>query len=156
MISTTLLCIATLFNISPQDKTLKEVDKAFKTLKLNKSSTLLIGSMIAVESRFQPEAISFANAKGLLQLTDIGVEEVRRVNPKCVRENYNIWDSFDNIKISTCFVDYLYDIYNNREEVLIHYNSGSRDIEKYRKGLNINYETSNYLNKINRIINKCK
>ncbi len=67
--------------ISPYDELIKE---GAKSLNLD---WMLLASLVYQESKFDPEAQSWAGAKGLMQLTDISIEQYRVEDPFNPEEN---------------------------------------------------------------------
>lgn len=106
----------------------------------------LIVALIATESAFKPEARSRANAKGLMQLTPIAVEEARRQGCD-VRGELEV--PRVNVRIGVCFFKYLLTYYGgNATLALAHYNGGGRAVAPLRKMSATNKETANYITKI--------
>ena len=83
----------------------------------------LIASVIAVESNFDPKAVSRKNARGLMQLLP---ETADRLGVK------NIFDPQENIDAGTRYLKELLQIYNNDLVLtLAAYNAGTDSVQKY-------------------------
>lgn len=94
----------------------------------------LVTSIIKVESKFDKDATSIKNAKGLMQISSItgkwAAEELGI-------ENYNddlLYDPETNIKIGCWYIDKLRTQFNNNLELVIaSYNGGSGNVSKWLK-----------------------
>lgn len=120
----------------------------------------LVASIINVESKYDKNALSIKNAKGLMQIgssTGIWASEVLKINP------YNeqmLFDPDTNIRIGTWYLNQLNKEFdNNLELVLAAYNAGSGNVNKWlldreysNDGNNLDTipfkETNNYLKKV--------
>lgn len=99
----------------------------------------LIRSVILAESAGQPNAISKANAKGLMQLMDLTAKEMG------VR---NSFDPTENIYGGTKYLTHLLKKYNGNVELsLAAYNAGQGNVEKY-DGVPPFEETKNYVTRV--------
>ena len=92
----------------------------------------LIYAVILTESSFDPNAISRANAKGLMQLTDDSNEWtalILRENP----ENERIFEPQMNIRRGCCLLSYLIKEFGNVETALAAYNAGIGRVRNWLK-----------------------
>ena len=133
----------------------EEVTRAAKEFDLPEE---LIYAVILTESSFNPNAISHANAKGLMQLTDDSNEWtalILRENP----ENERIFEPEMNIRRGCCLLSYLIKEFGNVETALAAYNAGIGRVrnwlrmEEYSKdGIVLDKipisETQNYVEKV--------
>lgn len=108
-----------------------------------------IFSVIAVESSFNPRAVSQAGATGLMQLMPVAVLEAVRqcqITPPTQEQLFHVRK---NVKLGSCFFRYLVDLYKgDRILALAHYNGGGRQAEKIRSGEVPVAETANYIVKV--------
>ena len=99
----------------------------------------LIKAIIAAESSGNPNAISKAKAKGLMQLMDA---TARSMGVK------NVFNPVDNINGGTKYFKYLLDKYNGDIKLaLAAYNAGPGAVDKY-DGIPPFKETKNYVNRV--------
>ena len=132
-----------------------EVSSAAKEFDLPEE---LIYAVILTESSFDPNAISRANAKGLMQLTDDSNEWtalILREKPEIER----IFEPKMNIRRGCCLLSYLIKEFGNVETALAAYNAGIGRVkswlqmEEYSKdGIALDKipisETQNYVKKV--------
>ena len=106
----------------------------------------LITSVIAVESNFDPKAVSRKNARGLMQLLP---ETAERLGVK------NIFDPQENIDGGTRYLKELLQLYNNDLALaLAAYNAGTDSVQKYGR---VPYaETITYVRRVKRSYEKSK
>ena len=117
----------------------------------------LIFSVINVESGFNKDCVSKANAKGLMQLLDSTSSEIAN---KLNVADYNIFDPKINIKFGCYYLRYLIDYYGgNVNNALCAYNAGLNNVNGWLQDDEITQdgvtlisipfkETSKYLNRI--------
>lgn len=104
----------------------------------------LIKSIILTESAARENAVSKANAKGLMQLIDSTAQDMG-VN--------NVWDPKQNIMGGTKYLSNLLRQYNGDLELaLAGYNAGPGNIEKYN-GIPPFKETKNYISRVTGYLN---
>jgi soluble lytic murein transglycosylase-like protein len=114
-------------------------------------------SIIYVESKFNKLAISPALAYGLMQMTEIAVREAAGNCPslRMLGDMSKLHDSYTNVKYGSCFLKKLLtDMDGDWTRTLIAYNGGYAQLIKYDRGDTITHETSNYVLKVNRALNK--
>lgn len=116
----------------------------------------LVYSIMKVESKFNKNAMSNKNAKGLMQISDI--------TQKWAEEELNlgkidIFDPETNIKIGCWYLNKLYKEFNDLDLVIAAYNGGSGNVNKWLNNENYSIdgkklyeipfnETKNYLDKV--------
>ena len=115
----------------------------------------LVAAVIIAESGGDPSALSPKDAKGIMQVTDIGVEEVRQ-QYWCMR--FIEWRPY-NREINQMFGELLLKFYlqkadGNVREALVLYNSGYAGLEKWREGKPYK-ETEDYVKKVCGLYGKC-
>ncbi len=129
--------------IAPSEESIKRVnrfediiDEASRRYGISKN---LIKSVILAESAGRENAISSANAKGLMQIIDSTAEYLG------IR---NIWNPKENILGGTRYLSELLDKYNgNLKLALAGYNAGPGNVEKYN-GIPPFSETKAYINRV--------
>lgn len=93
-------------------------------------SPSLIYGVIYTESRFDPDAVSAAGAKGLMQLMDVTFEWTLN---KLGEESGNVYDPETNIRCGSKLLEYLNTQFENEETVLAAYNGGIGNVKKWLK-----------------------
>ncbi|MDH3980741.1 MAG: transglycosylase SLT domain-containing protein [Gammaproteobacteria bacterium] len=107
----------------------------------------LLLAVIEVESRFNPQARSPKNARGLMQLLPA---TARRFEVKDIR------DPFENLKGGMAYLRWLLDHYEgNLNLSLAAYNAGEHIVKRYG-GIPPYRETRHYVKNVNRIYNQAK
>lgn len=109
-------------------------------------STPLILAMILAESGGNPLAVSLAGAKGLLQLTDIGIKEVA-AQYEC-DPSINPYDPTVNLIYGVRLLTFYYEQAGTIKGALILYNSGYRGYYAWRSGEPWPEETVNYVRRV--------
>jgi len=96
--------------------------------------------LIRIESGFNPNAISPAKAVGLMQLTEIAVQDLGYdfVVDTIILPDYNIY-------IGTRFLNLVYSRNSTWTETLVAYNAGQKFANKLKIGGKIPRETSAYI-----------
>lgn len=109
----------------------------------------LVAAIIEHESAWQPNATSPANARGIMQLTPIGVKEAIKECPKAAGYRLNLYNPATSVWLGTCLLKRLARIYNyDTEELLAHYNGGGRAVAALRAGEGLNKETQRYIKNV--------
>jgi soluble lytic murein transglycosylase-like protein len=93
-------------------------------------SPYLILAIIQNESNFKPGAVGSAGEKGLMQVSEIAYQEVKRVYPEKVNNiNYDNFNGvFDNIKIGVLYYKRCLNYYDgSARKALAAYNGGFKN-----------------------------
>lgn len=120
----------------------------------------LVYAVIRTESRFDKYAVSSADAKGLMQLTD---ETGSHCANKIKLDGYSEGALFDpeiNIRLGCYYLNYLKSVYKDTDTALAAYNGGPGNVDKWLsdpncvdssgKLINIPFkETRNYIVRVN-------
>ena len=116
-------------------------------------------SVIRAESKFNPNAKSHKEAKGLMQIADItknwAIEELG------LDKDIDIYDPETNIKIGCWYLNRLYQDFGDMDLVIAAYNGGSGNVKKWLSDQNYSYdgkrlhtipfnETDKYVTKVKR------
>ena len=125
----------------------------------------IVCAVIHTESGFDPNAVSHADARGMMQITKDTFDWLLFKS----KENYTEDDLFDykvNIKYGTYFLSLLYDEFGDWDTVFAAYNAGRSKVKSWLadesitedgKLKNIPYaETSEYVEKVNFAAEKYK
>ncbi|MBN2541757.1 transglycosylase SLT domain-containing protein [bacterium] len=108
-------------------------DDVYEQAKLRKIDPLLILALIRRESAFSPNAVSYANAIGLMQI----IPSTGKTIANSIGEGYSdarLYDFKSNIKYGTWYLRYLLDKYDNRiEYALAAYNAGENQLQRWLK-----------------------
>jgi len=107
----------------------------------------LIHCVIAIESNFDPKAVSPKNARGLMQLlpqtaAQFGVKD--------------IFDPEENVNAGTRYLRQLMDRYNNLTLALAAYNAGPERVDQYGRRVPPYLETMKYVQRIAKSYAKIK
>ena len=125
----------------------------------NNIDPLFILSIIKVESNFKEDAHSNRGAKGLMQIMDhTALWGSQKMKLYDFSPNM-LYNASDNIRIGVWYLNWLKDRYESDELVLVAYNAGVGNLNKWLKdsltsdnGKDLKYipfeETSNYLLKV--------
>lgn len=99
---------------------------------------LLILAIMKVESAFNPSAVSFAGAYGLLQIKPVAAEEVATVFGGNSADAGDLFDPFVNVRVGVQYLSYLRDVVGrNPTRMLAAYNLGPTHVRRY--GYNLRY-----------------
>ncbi len=91
----------------------------------------LIAALIRAESNFDSEAVSAANAKGVMQLTD-ETAAFCASNMGLDVSGDNIFDPDINIKLGVCYLKRMLDMYSGDEDLAIAaYNAGEGRVKEW-------------------------
>ena len=90
-------------------------------------------SVINIESNFDKEAHSKANALGLMQIRLQTANDMAKRNNAKLLEEKDLFDAEINIEYGCCYLRYLLDYYNNIELALCAYNAGLGNVNNWLK-----------------------
>ncbi len=91
--------------------------------------TSLVLALIKAESNFNPDAVSRANAKGIMQLTE---ETFDFCSDSLKTDTGNILSPEENIRAGVWYLSYLIERYNgNCKSALAAYNAGATNVDKW-------------------------
>lgn len=133
------------------------VEKYSKEYGLDKN---FVYAVIRTESRFDKMAVSSANAKGLMQLTDeTGLDCAKKLGINDYKSSA-LFDPEINIRLGCYYLKYLIDFYDNTNIALAAYNGGMGNVKQWLSDksnvdengnlINIPFkETSNYVDRVN-------
>ena len=122
----------------------------------------IIYAVMKTESSFDKNAVSHADAKGLMQLTDDTLDWITRYHLKTEGE-LDIFDVETNIMVGTFYLSYAFDRYKDWNTTYASYNAGIGRVDSWLKdsrysedGITLYYipykETREYVVKINKAI----
>lgn len=120
-----------------------------------------INAIIEVESGGDPRAVSSAGAKGLMQVTDIALEDVvqnaGRLDERCnsLTVTSDLFDPTVNVTAGICYIQLLQHTFKSVPLTLAAYNMGPTALKKaiLTKG-GIPQEVVDYVNKVGAAYNK--
>lgn len=132
-----------------------EVSRAAKEFSLPEE---LIYAVIRTESSFDPNAISRANAKGLMQLTDDSNEWTAQMLGE-MTNSHLIYEPEMNIRRGCCLLSFLIKEFGSTETALAAYNAGIGRVKGWLEDPNYSHdgkllyhipieETRNYVKKV--------
>jgi len=102
---------------------------------------LLLHAIAHVESRHNPDAVSPAGARGLMQVMPGTARQFGMTNPE-----QELFDPVENLRVSSTYLRSLYDIFgNNLELVLAAYNAGESAVIRYGYQVPPYAETQQYV-----------
>lgn len=122
---------------------------------LSATTSLLIKAIIIVESSNNPLAVSPRNARGCMQLTDIGVQEVRNQYEDLRFIPLDPFNPVQNVLFGSRLLQfYIREANMNIKHGLVLYNGGYGALKQWQK--NRPYpESVNYVNKVCKLYPKC-
>ena len=97
----------------------------------------LIYSVIKVESNFDPDALSNAGAKGLMQLMDKTAAECNVKGEFGYNIPEDLYEPEKNIKLGCYYLSSLMYTYNDMELAVTAYNGGTGNVKKWLKDENL-------------------
>ncbi len=125
--------------------------------------TKLVYAVIKTESSFNPDAVSYADAQGLTQITP---ETFEWLKTKLGDENENLtlFDPETSIKYGTFLLDYLIEKYENTDTAIAAYHAGIGRVNGWLEDKEISHdgktlneipipETAHYVKKVNKALN---
>ncbi|WP_297630008.1 lytic transglycosylase domain-containing protein [uncultured Clostridium sp.] len=121
---------------------------------------LFVLSVIKIESNFNPNALSDANARGLMQITvSTGTDIANSLGMNNFKDE-DLYNPEINIKMGCYYLRNLYNEFGNWDLVIAAYNGGRGNVQKWLKSneyskdgqlINIPFpETKNYVVKVNK------
>jgi soluble lytic murein transglycosylase-like protein len=127
----------------------KKVEEKVYTLASTPQEAKDFFVVVAIESRFNPKALNPSGAKGLSQLTEIGVKEVRSKGVKCRLRNSP--DTLvGNVEHGFCYFKLMRELNSGDTQLaLVAYNAGNSRASSFKKNLSLPTETAHYLAKFN-------
>lgn len=91
----------------------------------------IVASVINVESRFEADARSHADAMGLMQLK-LGTAKDMAKNTNILVDEINVFDTDINIKLGTKYIAYLLEMFDGNEvNALASYNWGLQNVKDW-------------------------
>jgi soluble lytic murein transglycosylase-like protein len=102
---------------------------------------LLVRSVVAVESGFNPYAVSPKGAQGLMQLIPATARRFGVANP---------FDPASNLEAGVKYLKYLKDLFQDERLALAAYNAGEGAVQRHR-GIPPYAETRDYVEKVRRL-----
>lgn len=118
----------------------------------------LMMAVIYTESRFNRDAVSSAEAYGLMQLTAEAVVDASkdcRLQP--IHSMTELHDSATNVRYGSCYLrKLLRETEGNLDRALIIYNGGYRQLMRYDAGQPVVPETANYILLVHRALDLCQ
>lgn len=133
------------------------LDIAFHSKRRDREFMELVVAVIAAESSFNRKARSRANARGLMQVTKIGVREVVVQCEYIKIRQSKLHDSRYNVKYGTCLLDYyLKEAKGDSMAALILYNGGYKQLTKFITQGRLIKETADYVIRVNSYLRRCQ
>ena len=93
----------------------------------------LILSVIQVESRFSPTAVSHKGARGLMQLMPTTGRYVANKYDLPLKNTRSLFDPVTNIRLGVAYLSYLENMYGNMDYALFAYNHGPKKTSRIEK-----------------------
>jgi len=93
----------------------------------------LILSVIQVESRFSPTAVSHKGARGLMQLMPTTGRYVANKYDLPLKNTRSLFDPVTNIRLGVAYLSYLENMYGNMDYALFAYNHGPKKSKQIKK-----------------------
>lgn len=93
----------------------------------------LILSVIQVESRFSPTAVSHKGARGLMQLMPTTGRYVANKYDLPLKNTRSLFDPVTNIRLGVAYLSYLENMYGNMDYALFAYNHGPKKTKQIKK-----------------------
>jgi soluble lytic murein transglycosylase len=92
----------------------------------------LVYGVMRSESAMAPDAISGANARGLMQLTPATGRQVARAERLPLPRSSELLEPDRNIRLGSAYLDQLFDRFNHPLLVLAAYNAGPEPVERWQ------------------------
>ena len=115
-------------------------------------------AVMYVESRFNKDAVSPMDARGLMQMTEIAVTEASNSCglPRILNQK-SMHDSYLNVKYGTCYLKLMLDVAGGDwDSALILYNGGYSAWRKHKQGLRMPQETEEYVQRVKSVHAMCQ
>lgn len=93
----------------------------------------LILSVIQIESRFSPKAVSHKGARGLMQLMPTTGRYVANKYDLPLKNTRSLFDPVTNIRLGVAYLSYLENMYGNMDYALFAYNHGPKKTRHIKK-----------------------
>ena len=93
----------------------------------------LILSVIQVESRFSPKAVSNKGARGLMQVMPTTGRYVANKYDLPLKNTRSLFDPVTNIRLGVAYLSYLENMYGNMDYALFAYNHGPKKTKQIKK-----------------------
>lgn len=125
----------------------------------------LVVAIIAVESQFNPAALSSAGAIGLMQVTEVGFIEAERQCPyikklgNTIGRTYptKLLDPVNNVRYGTCLLShYLEQVQDNKFLGLVMYNGGYKQLTRLENNATLATETREYVLRVHQQLRRCQ
>ena len=114
--------------------------------KLHKVDPALVKAVVAVESSFQPDAVSPKGARGLMQVIPDTAERYGIVGDRKTSAEQKLLDPATNLQVGSQHLSMLMSMFaSNLELVLAAYNAGEGAVLKYAKKIPPYRETQEYV-----------
>ncbi len=111
----------------------------------------LVLAVIRTESSFDENAVSSKGAVGLMQVMP---KTAKFIAEKVgFNSDYDLFDAQTNLYLGICYLEYLFNKYNDETVVLACYNAGEGRVKTWMDGNKLNIEikeTKNYIKKVSR------
>ena len=116
---------------------------------LHKVDPALVKAMIAVESSFQPEAVSPKGARGLMQIIPDTGERYGVVGDRKKSTEQKLADPATNLRVGTRYLRDLLGMFaQNVELALAAYNAGENAVQRYNNTVPPYRETQDYVKRV--------
>lgn len=122
---------------------------------------MLLVAIIAVESHFHVDALSSANAVGLMQVTPIGAIEAERQCPHIKHmsktASVKLLDPVNNVRYGSCLLShYLNQVHDNTFLALTMYNGGYKQLTRLEGNATLATETREYVFRVHQLLRRCQ
>jgi hypothetical protein len=133
-----------MFRLKDVPHSQKYVDIVFEISHEYNIDPLLLHAIAEVESQFNPQAISPAGAKGLMQIMPSTARRFGMSNP-----DTRLFNPRDNLRICSSYLRSLHGLFgNNIPLILAAYNAGEQAVMKYGNTIPPYSETQKYVTKV--------
>lgn len=117
------------------------VEEIYATAEDFNIDPLLLHAIAHVESRHNPDAVSSAGARGLMQVMPATARRMGMTDP-----DQQLFDPIENLTVSAAYLRNLYDLFgNNLDLVLAAYNAGEQAVIRYDYKVPPYKETQQYV-----------